>query len=75
MNTQNEKSKLWCSGDIGPCLRAGHTGGIELTWEGNTVIDVKCCSFGSYRTCEYINICELYNRRPVGFVEHHPPLE
>lgn len=56
------------TGDTGFCRHAGHSGTVELTWEGNTVIDIAC-GFGNPKTCEYSDQCELYNRRPIGFTK------
>jgi len=59
------------SGDTGFCHYAGHSGSVLLTWDGNTVISVKC-GFGSHETCGYADKCELYQRHPVGYVQTFP---
>ncbi len=59
------------SGDIGFCHYAGHTSGMVLTWDGDTVISVDCGS-GDYETCVYADECEFYQRHPVGFVRSYP---
>lgn len=59
------------SGDLGFCRLVGHSGTVTLTWEGNTVVNVEC-GFGDPKTCEYSSTCELYNRRPVGFIQTYP---
>lgn len=62
----------YSSGDVGFCKRAGHTGGVEISWEDDTVVGVTCGYYGDYRTCKFAATCELYNRRPVGFVQTYP---
>ncbi len=62
---------MYSSGDIGYCPYVGHTGSIELTWDNDTVVSVKC-GFGDHKTCGFSNECELYQRRPVGFVQAYP---
>lgn len=59
------------SGDIGFCPYAGHTGSIVLTWDNNTVVSVEC-GCGDHKTCGFSAKCELYQRRPVGFVQTYP---
>lgn len=59
------------SADFGICPYVGHSGSVNLTWDGNTVIAVEC-SFGNPKTCGYADKCELYQRRPVGFVQTYP---
>lgn len=63
--------KRICSADLGFCKNAGHTGSIELTWEDDKVVDVKC-GFGDFKTCKYVDECELYQRHPIGFVQTYP---
>ena len=59
------------SADIGFCPLSGHSGSVLLTWEGNTVVAAEC-SFGDYKTCRFAEKCELYQRRPVGFIQKYP---
>lgn len=59
------------SGDLGFCPYVGHSGSVNLTWKDNTVIAVEC-GFGNHETCGYADKCELYQRRPVGFVQTYP---
>lgn len=61
-------SDVLSSGDFGFCKLAGHTGSVLLTWDNNTVVKVEC-SLGNHTTCQYATTCELYNRKPVGYVE------
>lgn len=56
--------KRYCNGDIGFCEYEGHTIGILVEWEDDTVISVDC----PYKTCGYSGSCKLYNRRPIGYV-------
>ncbi len=63
--------KKYSSGDTGFCPYAGHSGSVILTWNDNMVISVEC-SFGNHETCGYANKCELYQRRPVGYVQTYP---
>lgn len=59
------------SSDLGFCRYAGHSGGVNLTWDDDTVIAVECI-FGDYKTCGYADNCDLYQKRPVGFVQTYP---
>lgn len=63
--------ETYSTGALGFCKLAGHSGNVLISWEGNTVVDVKC-GFGDHRTCMYATTCELYNRHPVGFVKPYP---
>ena len=63
--------KQYSSGDTGLCPHVGHSGSIILNWDDNTVVSVEC-GFGNHETCGYANKCELYQRRPVGFVQTYP---
>lgn len=60
-----------CSGDLGFCPYLGHSTGLLLTWDGDTVVSVECAG-ADHETCGYSDVCELYQRRPVGFVQHYP---
>lgn len=60
--------KLLNSGDVGFCEHDGHTIGMLLTWDDNTVLDVDC----QYKTCGFADRCELYQRHPVGFKKIYP---
>ena len=51
------------SGDVGLCRALGHTSSLIRTWENHTVIDVDC----NYKKCGYADICEMYQRMPVGY--------
>ena len=53
------------SGALGFCQYAGHSGAVEITWNGDTVAEVDC-SFGNYKVCGFADVCELYQRHPVG---------
>ena len=59
------------SGDFGFCPYLGHTGAVIVTWDGDTVVSVEC-SGGDHKTCGLSDKCELYQRRPVGFVQTYP---
>lgn len=63
--------KQHSSGDTGFCHYVGHSGSIILNWDDDTVVSVEC-GFGNHETCRYANKCELYQRRPVGFVQTYP---
>jgi len=64
----------YSTSDVGFCERAGHTGSVEISWDGDTVVGVKCgFNFGDYRTCKFADSCDLYMRHPVGFVKTHQP--
>lgn len=63
--------KQYSSGDVGFCPYIGHSCGIILNWDDNTVVSVEC-SCGDHETCGHANECELYQRRPVGFVQEYP---
>ncbi|MEY8518261.1 hypothetical protein AALC25_15435 [Lachnospiraceae bacterium 29-84] len=51
------------SGDVGLCRAVGHTSALTRTWDGHTVTAVDC----DYKTCGYADICEMYQREPVGY--------
>lgn len=56
------------SGDTGYCRLAGHTAPLLRTWENNTVVSVDCGIDGcNYQNCGYANVCEMYQRGPVGY--------
>lgn len=59
------------SSDLGFCRYAGHSGAVNITWDGDTVVKVEC-GFGDYKTCEYADTCELYQRHPIGFTKTYP---
>ena len=59
------------SADIGFCPLVGYSGSVLLTWNDNSVVSVEC-SFGDYKTCRFADKCELYQRRPVGFIQKYP---
>ena len=59
------------SSDLGFCRYAGHSGAINITWDRDTVVKVEC-GFGDYRTCGYADICELYQRHPIGSTQTYP---
>ena len=40
------------SGALGFCQYAGHSGAVEITWDGDTVAEVDC-SFGNYKVCGF----------------------
>ena len=63
--------KQYSSGDTGFCPYVGHSGSIILNWDDDIVVSVEC-GFGNHETCGYANKCELYQRRPVGFVQTYP---
>lgn len=63
--------KQYSSGDTGFCPYVGHLSSIILNWDDETVISVECSS-GNHKTCGYACECELYQRRPVGFVQKYP---
>ena len=60
-----------CSGDIGFCPYAGHTGAVLVTWEGKEPVELDCSS-GDYRACGLTEICPLYKKYPVGGVRPYP---
>lgn len=51
------------SGDVGLCRAVGHTSALIRTWDDRTVTAVDC----NYKTCGYADICEMYQRGPVGY--------
>ena len=63
--------KQYSSGDTGLCPYVGHSGSIILNWDDDTVVSVEC-GFGNHKTCGYASKYELYQRRPVGFVQTYP---
>ena len=63
--------KHYSSGDTGFCLYTNQPTGIILNWDDDTVTSVDCGS-GNHQTCGYADQCELYQRRPVGFVQTYP---
>lgn len=62
---------IYQSSNLGFCHYAGHSGYVNLTWNGNTVIAVEC-GFGDPKSCGYADRCELYKKKPVGFVQTYP---
>ena len=62
----------YSTSDVGFCKRAGHTGSVVISWEGDTVVGVECgFNYGDYKICKFADTCELYNRHPVGFIRTH----
>lgn len=61
------------SADIGFCPYVGHTSSVILTWQQDKVIAVECAC-GDHETCGFSDVCELYQRRPVGFT-HTPSVK
>lgn len=55
--------ELTQSGDVGFCRLAGHTSALIRTWENNTAISIDC----DFKTCGYAEVCEMYQRGPVGY--------
>lgn len=56
------------SGDVGYCKLTGHTGPLLRNWENDTVVSVDCGIDGhDYKTCGYADVCEMYQRGPVGY--------
>ena len=51
------------SGDVGLCQSVGHTSAVTRTWKDGTVISVDC----NYKTCGYADVCEMYQRDPIGY--------
>lgn len=66
--------KQYSSGDTGFCHYTNQNIGIILNWDDNTVTSVDCGS-GNHKTCGYADECELYQRRPVGYVQTYPKKE
>ena len=56
------------SGVIGFCKKTNASRGIVITWTNNTVTAVNC----EHKTCGYADSCELYQQRPIGYVESFP---
>lgn len=57
-----------CSGMVGYCHYIKTNRGIEVEWDGSTVISVKC----EHEICGYADVCEAYKQHPVGFVQVFP---
>ena len=56
------------SGDNGYCRLVGHTAPLLRTWENDTVVSVNCGIEGHDHTnCGYADVCEMYQRGPVGY--------
>lgn len=64
-------SQTYNTGDVGFCPYVGHSGGMIITWEDNTVISVEC-SAENHEVCGYSETCKFYQRHPVGFVKTFP---
>ena len=60
--------KPYCSGDVGYCNRLGHSIGVLIGWENNTVVSLDC----QHETCGYSQVCDLYKRHPIGFTKEYP---
>ena len=60
------------SGDFGFCPHVGHSGAAVITWEGNTVVGFECAFGNNYRTCGFADVCPLYQRHPIGYVQQYP---
>ena len=53
------------SGDIGFCRHKKQSIGLIINWNDRTVESVEC----EHDTCGYSQICELYQKHPVGYTE------
>ena len=53
------------SGDVGFCRYKNQNIGLIINWNNHTVESVEC----KHDTCGYSEICELYQRHPVGYIE------
>lgn len=56
------------SGDAGYCHYTKAGRGIEIEWNGATVVSVRC----EHEICGYADVCKVYKRHPVGFVQSSP---
>ena len=56
------------SGDCGYCHYKKVGRGVEIEWLGAKVVAVEC----EHEICGYADVCEIYKRHPVGFVQTFP---